>query len=217
MAIISIVAGWIVAGRVLRPLRTITAATRDISATSLHRRLALDGPDDELKELGDTIDELLARLDASFRSQRTFVANASHELRAPLARQRALGQVALADPDASVESLSAAHERVLAAGAQQERLIEALLTLARGEAGLERLAHSISPPSPSRCSPTEHPMRAAAASNSASSSRPLRRPAIRASSSDSSPTSSTTRFATTSPTVGSTLRPQAAPVRRSCP
>src|SRR5262249_16667321 len=74
--------------------------------------------------------------DASFGAQRQFVANASHELRTPLARQRVLSQVALADPDATAETLRAAHERVLAAGAQQEQLIEALLTLARGQAGL---------------------------------------------------------------------------------
>ena len=100
--------GWVVAGRVLRPLRTITASTRDISASNLNERLAVDGPDDELKELGDTIDGLLERLEASFHSQRQFVANASHELRTPLARQRTLAQVALADPEASAESLRAA-------------------------------------------------------------------------------------------------------------
>jgi signal transduction histidine kinase len=136
MAVLSIGLGWLVAGRVLRPLRTITAAAREISATNLHERLALGGPDDELKELGNTFDGLLARLEASFSAQRQFVANASHELRTPLARQRVLSQVALADPDATVEALRAAHERVLAAGAEQEQLIEALLTLARGQAGL---------------------------------------------------------------------------------
>jgi len=136
MAVVSIGLGWLVAGRVLRPLRTITTAAREISATNLHERLALGGPDDELKELGDTFDGLLARLDASFGAQRQFVANASHELRTPLARQRILSQVALADPDATAQTLRAAHERVLAAGAQQEQLIEALLTLARGQAGL---------------------------------------------------------------------------------
>jgi signal transduction histidine kinase len=138
MALASIALGWIVAGRVLRPLRTITMAARDISATSLHERLALDGPDDELKELGDTFDALLERLEASFESQRRFVANASHELRTPLARQRTVAQVALADPDATVDSLRAAHERALVSGAQQERLIEALLALTRGQAGVDR-------------------------------------------------------------------------------
>ncbi len=128
MAAISVVLGWIMAGRVLRPLRAIMAAAKDISATSLHRRLALDGPDDELKELGDTFDDLLARLEASFAAQRQFVANASHELRTPLALQRTLVQVALADPDADSESLHAACARVLASGAHQERILEALLT-----------------------------------------------------------------------------------------
>ncbi|MGP3953259.1 sensor histidine kinase [Streptomyces sp. 7N604] len=137
MSVISIALGWVVSGRILRPLRTITAAARDISATSLHQRLALDGPSDELKELGDTFDGLLGRLETSFEAQRRFVANASHELRTPLARQRTLGQLALSDPDADVESLRAAHERILAAGSQQERLIEALLTLARSNAGIE--------------------------------------------------------------------------------
>jgi signal transduction histidine kinase len=136
--VVSIGLGWLLAGRVLRPLRTITGAVRDISETNLHRRLALAGPNDELKELGDTFDGLLTRLDASFQAQRRFIANASHELRTPLARQRTLGQVALADPDATIESLRAAHERVLAAGARQERVIDALLTLARGQAGTDR-------------------------------------------------------------------------------
>ena len=135
MAGVSVLLGWLVAGRVLRPLRTITATARDISASNLHERLDLNGPDDELKELGDTIDGLLERLEASFRSQRQFVANASHELRTPLARQRTLAQVALSDPDASADSLRAAHERILVSGQQQEQLIDALLTLSRVQAG----------------------------------------------------------------------------------
>ncbi|MBO0788355.1 MAG: HAMP domain-containing protein, partial [Actinobacteria bacterium] len=138
MTVAAIGLGWLVAGRVLRPLRTITAAARRISASSLHQRLALTGPDDELKELGDTFDGLLARLDASFRAQRQFVANASHELRTPLARQRTVMEVALADPQPTVALLRSACERVLAAGEQQEELIEALLTLARSERGLDR-------------------------------------------------------------------------------
>jgi len=138
MTVISIVLGWIVAGRLLLRVRTITTTAQLISSTNLHERLALDGPDDELKQLGDTFDSLLGRLEASFRSQLQFVSNASHELRTPLARQRTLAQVALADPEASVDSLRQAHERVIAAGRQQERLIEALLTLARSEAGLDR-------------------------------------------------------------------------------
>ena len=138
MAVASVGLGWMMAGRVLRPLRTITAAARHISASSLHQRLALTGPDDELKELGDTFDQLLVRLEASFRAQRQFVSNASHELRTPLARQRTLLEVALRDRNATPETLRAACERALTAGEQQEQLIAALLTLARSERGLDR-------------------------------------------------------------------------------
>ena len=137
MAIASIVLGWLVAGRVLAPLRMMTARARRISADSLDERLALRGPDDELKELGDTIDGLLARLERAFDAQRRFVANASHELRTPLTLERAMLEVALADPHSSEASLRAACERVLAASAEQERLITALLDLARSERGLD--------------------------------------------------------------------------------
>jgi signal transduction histidine kinase len=138
MTVVSIGLGWLVAGRMLGKLRTITAAARSVSATSLHARLALEGPDDELKELGDTFDGLLARLEAAFGAQRQFVANASHELRTPLARQRTLIEVALADPEPTVASLQEVCQRVLVTGEQQERLIEALLTLARTQRGLDR-------------------------------------------------------------------------------
>jgi signal transduction histidine kinase len=138
VAVLAVLAGWLVAGRMLRPIRTITRTARRISSTSLHERLALDGPQDELKELGDTLDDLFGRLDAAFEAQRQFVANASHELRAPLTRQRALIQVALADPDANPSSLRAAHERVLASEQHLEQMIDGLLTLTRGQAGLER-------------------------------------------------------------------------------
>jgi signal transduction histidine kinase len=138
MAVVSVALGWFAAGRALRPLRRITAGARRISATNLHERLALTGPDDDLRELADTIDDLFARLDASFDAQRQFIANASHELRTPLARSRTLLEVALRNPAASFESLRAACDRVLAAGAEQERLIEALLTLARGQRGIGR-------------------------------------------------------------------------------
>src|SRR5215470_13463507 len=137
MAVLSIALGWFIAGAVLRPLRAITAKVRQISAANLGERLALNGPDDELRELGDTFDGLLARLEASFIAQRQFIANAAHELRTPLARQRVISQVALADPAASAESLRAAHERVLASGAEQQQLIDALIALARGQAGLD--------------------------------------------------------------------------------
>ena len=103
MAVVSVALGWFAAGRALRPLRRITAAARRISATNLHERLALEGPDDDLRELADTIDGLFARLDMSFDAQRQFVANASHELRTPLARSRTLLEVALRDPGASSE------------------------------------------------------------------------------------------------------------------
>jgi signal transduction histidine kinase len=135
MTVASVVLGWIVAHRALRPLRIITATTRRITSHNLGERLALDGPADEVKELADTVDDLLARLDSAFQAQRRFVANASHELRTPLARQRTIAQVALDDPDATADELRAAHERVLASGAQQERLIDTLLTLARGQNG----------------------------------------------------------------------------------
>jgi signal transduction histidine kinase len=141
VAALALLAGWLVAGRMLRPIRTITRTAQRISSTSLHERLALDGPQDELKELGDTLDELFGRLDAAFDAQRQFVANASHELRAPLARQRALIQVALADPQASLSSLRAAHERVLASEQHLEQMIDGLLALTRGQTGLERSEH----------------------------------------------------------------------------
>lgn len=138
VVVLSVVLGWFIAGRALRPLRTISAAARQISAASLSERLALGAPHDELTELADTFDGLLARLEAAFTAQRQFIANAAHELRTPLARQRVISQVALADSGATIESLRDAHERVLASGAQQQHLIDALLTLARGHAGLDK-------------------------------------------------------------------------------
>jgi signal transduction histidine kinase len=140
MAVVSMALGWFAAGRALRPLRRITAAAQRISATNLHERLAVREPDDDLRELADTIDDLFGRLDASFGAQRQFVANASHELRTPLARSRTMLEVALRDPGADAESLRATCRRVLVAGEEQERLLEALLTLARGQRGLDRRA-----------------------------------------------------------------------------
>ena len=137
LAVIAVAAaaiGWLIAGRVLRPLRTITAAARRISASSLHERLALPGPDDELKELADTLDGLFARLEASFDAQRRFAASASHELRTPLTRERTLLQVTLADPAATTGTWQAVSRELLASNAEQEHLIEALLTLASSEA-----------------------------------------------------------------------------------
>jgi signal transduction histidine kinase len=137
-ALASTVLGWFIAGRVLRPLRQMTDTARTISSRNLGERLALSGPEDEFKRLGDTLDDLLARLQASFEAQRRFVANAAHELRTPLTVDRTLVQVALADPDASAKQLRATCEELLASGREQERLIEALLTLASSEQGLER-------------------------------------------------------------------------------
>jgi len=132
------VLGWFAAGRVLRPLRVITSTAQTISAGNLNERLALKGPNDEFKRLGDTLDDLLARLEGSFESQRRFVANASHELRTPLTLERTLLQVALADPNATEQTLRATCEELLVSQAEQERLLEALLTLASSERGLDR-------------------------------------------------------------------------------
>lgn len=132
----SLLLGWVVAGRVLRPLGAMTAQVRRISADALDQRLAATGPDDELTELADTFDDLLARLESAFAAQRRFVAHASHELRTPLTLQRAVVDVTLTDPDASATTLRAALDRVRSAGQRQERIIDALLTLARSQPGL---------------------------------------------------------------------------------
>jgi signal transduction histidine kinase len=137
-ALVAVSGAWWLAGRFLRPLRAMTTAAQEISATNLHRRLLLAGPEDELTQLARTLDGLFARLETSFEAQRRFVANASHELRTPLAGQRTLLQVAVSDPEASVQSLREACDEALRLGDQQERLIEALLTLATSERGVER-------------------------------------------------------------------------------
>lgn len=138
MAVLAIGLGWLAAGRVLRPLRAMKTAAQQITEQNLHERLALPGPGDEVKDLADTIDGLLARLETAFEAQRRFVASASHELRTPLTLNRALLEVALADPSASADDLRAACEDLLTAGEHQERLIDALLTLATSERGLDR-------------------------------------------------------------------------------
>ena len=138
MAVLAFAFGWVIAGRVLRPVRVITAAARRISATSLHERLAMAGPDDEFKELADTLDDLLARLESSFSAQRNFVASASHELRTPLTLDRALLQITLRNQLASGGQWRAVGQELLESGRQQERILEALLTLATSEAGLSR-------------------------------------------------------------------------------
>ena len=138
MTIVSVAAGWLLAGRALRPLRDITATARRVSGENLGERIALKGPADELKELADTFDGMLTRLDAAFASQRHFVANASHELRTPLAIMRTELDVSLADPDAGAEELRRTGEAVRDAVDRCERLIEGLLMLARSEASTGR-------------------------------------------------------------------------------
>ena len=137
MAIASVALGWLVAGRVLRPLREMTAAARAISEDSLHQRLAVPGPGDEMKDLGDTIDGLLERLEAAFDAQRDFVASASHELRTPLTLTRTLLQMILTDPHPTLAAYRTTCQDLLEASEQQEQLIEALLTLARSQRGLD--------------------------------------------------------------------------------
>ncbi|MFJ3294963.1 sensor histidine kinase [Streptomyces bacillaris] len=126
--------GWWIAGRVLRPVHAMTAKARSLSERTLHERIASSGPDDELKELGETLDALLARLEKAFDSQRRFIANASHELRTPLATQRAAIQVGLDNP--GPDDLVRTRQTLLDTNRRSERLIEGLLVLARSERGL---------------------------------------------------------------------------------
>jgi signal transduction histidine kinase len=132
LAVAAFALGYAVAGRVLRPLGRITRTAREVAGSDLHRRIELDGPDDELKELADTFDEMLDRLNRSFDSQRKFVANASHELRTPLAINRTLLEVQLADPAAS-QDLQQLGRTLLATNERSEQLVEGLLLLARSE------------------------------------------------------------------------------------
>jgi signal transduction histidine kinase len=137
MTVVSFALGWYVAGRVLAPVRAIARTAQTISAGNLGERVALDGPDDEFKELGDTLDQLLERLQTAFNAQRHFVANASHELRTPLTVERSLLQLALSDPNPTTESLLDTCRKTLRTNEQQHHLIEGLLTLARSEGGLD--------------------------------------------------------------------------------
>jgi signal transduction histidine kinase len=135
MTVISVMLGWIVAGRVLRPLRRMTAATRRISADSLHERLAMAGPGDELKDLADTIDGLLERLEGAFAAQRRFVANASHELRTPLATMRASVDVAVAKPEPVPAQTIALADRLRGELDRVDGLLDGFLALARAQHG----------------------------------------------------------------------------------
>jgi signal transduction histidine kinase len=132
VGVMALVLGYFVADRALAPLQKVTATARRLSESTLHERIALEGPDDEIKELADTFDAMLERLSSAFDSQRRFVANASHELRTPLAINRTLLEVALGDPEAS-EDLKVVGRTLLATNARNERLIEGLLLLARSE------------------------------------------------------------------------------------
>jgi two-component system, OmpR family, sensor histidine kinase VanS len=132
MTIVSIALGWLVAGRVLRPLRAMTATTRQISERNLNERLALRGPRDELKDLADTIDGLLARLEAHVAEQQRFATNASHELRTPLAITQTLLDVARNDPDRGDGDLV---DRLYEVNTRAIDLTEALLLLSRADRG----------------------------------------------------------------------------------
>ena|SRR5579875_878314 len=135
MSVLSVVLGLVVAGRVLRPLRDMTATTRRISADNLHERLAMPGPRDELKDLADTIDGLLERLEGSFAAQRRFVANASHELRTPLATMRASLDVAVAKPGVVPDATLSLAGRLRTELDQVDRLLDGFLILARVQHG----------------------------------------------------------------------------------
>jgi signal transduction histidine kinase len=135
MTVVAVLLGWIIAGRALRPLRTITAATRRISADNLNERLTMTGPRDELTDLADTIDGLLARLEGAFAAQRLFVANASHELRTPLTTMRASVDVAVAKPGPVPPQTTALAGRLRGELDQVDRLLDGLLALARAQHG----------------------------------------------------------------------------------
>jgi signal transduction histidine kinase len=137
MALVSILLGWLMATGALRPLRRVTARARRITEENLHERLSAEAGDDEIGELATTVDGVLARLERAFDAQRRFVANASHELRTPLTLERALLEIALADPETDAETLRRTCERVLASTEQQQQMIEALLALARSQGGTD--------------------------------------------------------------------------------
>ncbi|MFF0578949.1 sensor histidine kinase [Streptosporangium saharense] len=133
VGILAIIIGYLAADRALRPIQQMTTTARRLSDSTLaHERIGLEGPDDELKELADTFDAMLTRLNVAFDTQRRFVANASHELRTPLTINRTVLEIALGDPQAS-EDLKALGRTLLEVNARNERLIEGLLLLARSE------------------------------------------------------------------------------------
>jgi signal transduction histidine kinase len=133
--------GWAVAGQVLAPLKRITSTARRVSEERLGERIAVTGPQDELRELGETLNSMLDRLSESFDTQRRFVANASHELRSPLTVIRSEAEVALANPEPDLQELRAMAESVVQASRRTEALLASLLLLARSQRGLPRTAH----------------------------------------------------------------------------
>ena len=136
--VISVIAGWWMAGRMLRPISEISTVARRLSASTLHERIELQGPHDELRNLADTFDAMLMRLEAAFTAQRDFVANASHELRTPLAIVRTELDVTLADPEVDAEELRRMATTIRAAIARSEDVIDRLLVLAESEDLAER-------------------------------------------------------------------------------
>ncbi len=135
MAVVSVVLGWLLAGRVLAPFRTITAATERISDRNLHERLAMSGPRDEARLLAETIDRLLERLEGAFEAQRRFVANASHELRTPLAMMRTTLDVAIAKPAGVPPQMRELDAELRVDLDHCDRLLESFLALARAQNG----------------------------------------------------------------------------------
>ena len=130
--------GWAIAGHVLAPLKRITGTARRVSEERLGERIEVTGPDDELRELGETLNSMLDRLADSFDAQRRFVANASHELRGPLTVIRSEAEVALANPEPDLDELRGMAESVIHASRRTEALLASLLILARGQRGLVR-------------------------------------------------------------------------------
>nr|WP_312888073.1 ATP-binding protein [Nonomuraea rhodomycinica] len=131
LTLVSLAVGWLVAGRILRPVHRITATAQRLSLSTLHERIALTGPKDELKELADTFDAMLDRLERSVQAQQRFIANASHELRTPLAVQRAAIEIGLPEDVGAIRDTLLLHNR------RAEHLIDALLVLAQAEHGLD--------------------------------------------------------------------------------
>ncbi|MFJ1705878.1 sensor histidine kinase [Kitasatospora sp. NPDC088346] len=138
VGVVATTAGWLVAGRLVRPLSMISSTAERIAGRTLHRRIDLQAPPGEVKSLADSFDSMLDRLDQAFAGQSRFIANAAHELKTPIAVNRTLVEVAMGRPEAPPE-VRQLGENLLAVAARHERLIDALLTLARAEDSLTEL------------------------------------------------------------------------------